>query len=161
MISFTIPGKPIAKKRPKFARMGGFVKTYTPKETLNYESEVRLYFNLSKPKQFVPFDGAVAMKVCAYFPIPKSTTKKMRALMETEKYPHIKKPDQDNISKIISDALNKVAYRDDSQVSDAIVRKRYSKVPRVEVFIKPIFLENNDKISIPQKQKVSQLAGSK
>ena len=46
-----------------------------------------------------------------------------------------RKPDFDNIGKIICDALNGIAYRDDAQIVDALVRKFYSDTPRVIVEI--------------------------
>jgi Holliday junction resolvase RusA-like endonuclease len=46
-----------------------------------------------------------------------------------------KTPDTDNIAKSVLDALNKVAYKDDSCVVDLIVEKWYSENPRVEVYI--------------------------
>ena len=47
----------------------------------------------------------------------------------------IKRPDADNIAKIVLDALNGIAYKDDSQIVDLSVPKRYSDKPRVEIFI--------------------------
>ena len=44
----------------------------------------------------------------------------------------------DNIGKIICDALNGIAYRDDAQIVDALVRKFYSDTPRVIVEISDI-----------------------
>ena len=49
-----------------------------------------------------------------------------------------RKPDFDNIGKIICDALNGIAYRDDAQIVDALVRKFYSDTPRVIVEISDI-----------------------
>ncbi len=49
-----------------------------------------------------------------------------------------KRPDFDNIGKIICDSLNMIAYHDDSAIVDGRVRKFYSDVPRVEVIIKSI-----------------------
>ena len=46
-----------------------------------------------------------------------------------------KKPDADNIAKIIMDALNGVAYEDDRQVVELIVRKFFSDTAYVDVFI--------------------------
>ena len=46
-----------------------------------------------------------------------------------------KKPDWDNIGKVVTDSLNQIAYRDDAQVVDAQVRKFFSEQPRIEVTI--------------------------
>ena len=55
--------------------------------------------------------------------------------MITDEIKPTKKPDADNIAKAVCDALNGIAYKDDSQVVDLTVRKYYSKFPRVQVFI--------------------------
>ena len=76
------------------------------------------------------------VRVIAYYGIPKSASKKKRRLMLEHKLRPTKKPDWDNIGKIICDSLNKIAYHDDSAVVDAQVRKFYSETPRVDVLIK-------------------------
>lgn len=58
-------------------------------------------------------------------PIPKSTTKKIRALMENGEQRHIKKPDLDNIVKAFTDALNGIAYADDSLITGINAQKKY------------------------------------
>lgn len=49
-----------------------------------------------------------------------------------------KKPDSDNIIKIVLDGLNKVAYHDDAQICKLSFEKKYSEIPRVEVKIKSL-----------------------
>ena len=44
-----------------------------------------------------------------------------------------KKPDIDNIAKAVLDALNSVAYRDDTQIVELQIRKQYSEKPRLEI----------------------------
>ena len=44
-----------------------------------------------------------------------------------------KKPDIDNIIKIVLDALNKMAFRDDSQVTKIEVEKIYGPVEKIKV----------------------------
>ena len=52
-IRFTIPGEPFGKQRPKFSRVGNYVRTYTPDETTSYESLVKLmYQQAAKGKKF-------------------------------------------------------------------------------------------------------------
>ena len=46
-----------------------------------------------------------------------------------------KKPDIDNIIKIVLDALNKMAFRDDSQVTKIEVEKIYGPVEKIKVKI--------------------------
>jgi Holliday junction resolvase RusA-like endonuclease len=127
MIKLTIPGQPCAKQRPRVCNGHAF----TPTKTVNYETLVKqLYITRNFQKRL---DGAIVMKVAAFFEIPKSASKKMRELMLKGDIRPAKKPDWDNIGKIISDALNGLAYNDDSQIVAATVEKWYSENPRVEV----------------------------
>ena len=123
-----IPGEPCAKQRPKF----GNGRTYTPQKTVNYETLVKQLY-ISATKEY--HDGALRLVVNAFFTIPKSTSKKKREKMLQGIIRPTKRPDWDNIGKIVSDALNTIAYHDDSYIVDARVRKWYSDTPRVEVEI--------------------------
>ena len=75
------------------------------------------------------------MRVIAYLPIPKSTSKKNRQQMIDGVIRPTVKPDWDNIGKLIADALNKVAYDDDKCIVDSQVRKFYSEHPRTVVIL--------------------------
>ena len=131
-LRFTIPGPPVAKGRPRVALRGGKVHGYTPAKTTSYEGAVRMAFTAAYPG-FIPVDGPVSLYVTAYFMPPKCL--KPQPGVDLEAVRHTKPPDADNVAKAISDALNGVAWRDDKQVSDLTVRKRYSPTPCVEVNI--------------------------
>ncbi len=127
MIKLTIPGEPVAKARP---RVTGHV-TYTPGKTKNYETLVKeLYF--VKHKQTL-LEGELKINIKAYFKIPKSTSKKKKAEMNSGKIRPTKRPDIDNVIKSITDALNGVAYDDDSQIVSVVAEKYWSEEPRVEI----------------------------
>lgn len=129
-ISFTIPGKPVGKGRPRFQRAGNYVRTYTPDATASYENLVKLCWQAGgHPK----LSGEIHARIAAYFPIPKSTPKKRRADMEAGRVGCATKPDADNLAKCVLDALNGLAYDDDSSVTRLEVRKLYSTEPRCEV----------------------------
>ena len=137
-IRFTVKGNPFGKERPKFARRGNFVQTYTPKNTLQHEKEVAaVYMEAAKGRKFEkgkPLD----IRIIAYYPIPKSTSKKkQREMLEHRLRPTVK-PDLDNVAKLVYDALNGVAWYDDNAIVDTQVRKFYSDTPRVEVFIRAV-----------------------
>ena len=104
MIQFTVPGKVKGKGRPRFARIGKFVKTYTPEDTINYENWIKTCFIQAYPS-FTPLETPLMVKVFAKFVKPKSN--KMSAPMT--------KPDIDNVIKCL-DALNGIAYKDDKQI---------------------------------------------
>jgi Holliday junction resolvase RusA-like endonuclease len=137
-IKFTVPGSPFGKQRPKFSRAGAYVKTYTPKETTSYENLVKLMYSQAAKGKMFPDDAMLDVRIIAYYEIPKSASKKKRALMLEHKIRPTKKPDWDNIGKIVCDSLNLVAYHDDSAVVDAQVRKFYSENPRVDVTIRTV-----------------------
>ena len=133
-VSFTVPGQPVAKQRPKFARMGSFVKTYTPKETVNYESLVRLAASQAMGN-IEPMEGPIVLLVEIALTIPTSQSRKKQALMAQGSILPTKKPDGDNVLKAIKDACNGVVWRDDSQVVDGRYTKRYSLTPGVRVTV--------------------------
>lgn len=136
MRTFSITGKPFGKQRPKFSRAGGFVKTYTPKETVNYENLIKLEYERqcgSLPP--IPADKPVAISITAEFQPPASASKKKREAMLNGSILPMVKPDVDNIAKIICDALNGIAYADDKQVTRITVRKIYSDFPKTRITI--------------------------
>ena len=134
-VEFTIVGEPCAKGRPRFVTINGHAKAYTPKETVSYENLIKMEYRMKYGLQRFGDTQPLLMCVKAYYSIPKSTSKKNRQLMLDKKIRPTKKPDWDNIGKIVADSLNGVAYRDDAQVVDAFVRKYYSETPRVEITI--------------------------
>ena len=100
-------------------------------------------------EMFFDNTSQLAVKIVAYFQIPKShyryykktnTTNldKVGEQMRDGLIMPTKKPDTDNIAKIVLDSLNGIAYPDDSQVVDLQVLKRYCENPRVELEIYPI-----------------------
>ncbi len=135
-VSFTIPGQPGSKGRPRFRRAGNFVSTYTPSKTVQYENLVRLEYQQQCGNVMFPQGAPLEMEVKAYFQVPKSATKSKKERMIAGKVRPTVKPDLDNLIKVIADASNKVAYYDDSQIVSATVRKYYSDNPRVEVTIR-------------------------
>lgn len=131
-VKFTVLGTPVAKGRPRLGKWG----TYTPEKTVNYENLVKLTY-LQEVGQ-VKLEGALSAEVKAYFPVPKSTSKKKREQMLNGEIKHTKKPDTDNLIKSVFDSLNSVAFDDDSAICVVHAYKGYSDTPRVEIEIKEI-----------------------
>lgn len=131
---FIIEGKPKGKGRPRFARIGNYVRTYTPKDTQDYEEEVRKSFlRQCDEVDIKDYGGNIKVHLKAYFVPPKSTSKKK--LKEILDKPYLHKPDCDNIAKIVLDSLNGIAFKDDNQVSNLKIEKLYGTEDRVEVEI--------------------------
>lgn len=132
-VKFEVLGTPVGKSRPKFSTVNGHAVAYTPAKTANYETLVRLSYQQQIGCFMFDKDKPLRAVIRAFFPIPKSTSKKKREMMIKYKIRHTKKPDCDNIIKAILDALNGVAYYDDSQISEIVVSKLYSENPRAEI----------------------------
>lgn len=128
MKEFTVPGEPRGKQRPRMTKRG---VVYTPTETTAYERKVRFYYVSKYGGK--KLEGPVNMTVTAVLGIPTSATKKARLEMETGETLPTKKPDVDNILKIVMDGLTGAAYDDDKQVVSAAITKRYGIEPRVIV----------------------------
>ena len=129
-ISFTIPGDPKGKGRPRFSTSGGHVHTHTPKETAAYEDLVKWAYI---QQGGILLKGAIDAEITGFFRIPASAPKKQQQAMASETVEYTHKVDCDNLAKIILDSLNGLAYKDDAQVSFLKVHKVYSPDPRVEV----------------------------
>ena len=135
MICFEIPGKPQGKARARtfYNSKLGKMQSITPEHTVLYENLIKHCYLETKCEPFldkVPLE----VEITACFPIPKSATKKDRERIKLMEYYPTKKPDADNIAKVVCDALNGLAYKDDAQVIDLTVHKRFGD-PKVIVKI--------------------------
>ena len=115
-----VTGKIRGKARPRVCRGHAF----TPKDTIEYEKLVRECY---KKQDGWYLEGSIKALIIAYYKIPKSYSKKrVQAIRDGLEKP-TKKPDADNIAKIILDSLNGIAYKDDSQIVELRVIKRYTE----------------------------------
>ena len=132
-IKFKILGKPRGKQRPRMCVRFGKQVTYTPKQTSEYEKLVKASY-MAVSKMFFKKGVPLEVSIFAFF-----SGKYSDSCWAT------KKPDSDNIIKIVLDGLNKVAYYDDSQVCKVNFEKKYADIPRVEVKIKSLEEKSNMK----------------
>lgn len=143
-VRFTVLGEPQGKGRPRFvtrynpATQKSFGQAHTPEKTIVYENLIRTEYSFQIKNFRYPDDAMLDMRILAYYSIPKSASKKKRMMMLEGKIRPTKKPDMDNVMKVVADSLNQVAYKDDTQIVDAQCRKFYSEEPRIEVIIRQI-----------------------
>lgn len=132
MIAFTIPGAPQGKARARTCRNG---HTYTPDNTVLYENLVKTEFLRQCGRRRLSADDrpALSMEIIAVYPVPASYSKRKRVAALAGDLLPAKKPDADNVAKIIADALGGLAYIDDAQITDLSVMKRYGEQPEVRV----------------------------
>ena len=129
---FEVPGKIVGKGRPRLNTYTGIV--YTPTKTKDYETLVEQYFLLKYPK-FKIIEGRLKVSIIAYFSIPKATKKSDINKMLDNNISPTKKPDIDNIVKVVLDSMNKFAFKDDNQITKLEVEKKYSLEDKVYIKI--------------------------
>lgn len=133
---FVVEAEPVGKGRPRFTRVGGYVRAYEPKKTKTYEELVKQSFIEQNPDyKTIPQGQAVALFIGLDYKIPKGTSKKNRKLIVDGAIKPTKKPDIDNVLKSICDGLNGVAWYDDSQIVCVCINKRYSDIPKATINI--------------------------
>lgn len=129
-MTIVVPGEPQGKARPRFVRIGKGVKTYTPSTTIEYEDLIRKCWHKDTKGSHI-YEDPVVMMVTAYFAIPKRASKVQAQQMREGIILPTKKPDVDNILKVVADALNGFAYEDDKQVVQMGCKKLYGDVPHL------------------------------
>lgn len=137
----------------------------TPRDTVEAEREVLRAFRAAHPRH-EPFTGPVLIRFTAVFAVPPSWPEKLKAAARTGTLYCVKKPDKDNIEKLIVDALSPpkrkpdepvapspkgYAWVDDQQVMGGGV-KRYGYPPRVDVVLES--LEHPDMPATPGQRRL-------
>lgn len=129
-ITIELPGPVRGKGRPRFMKATGIA--FTDTKTRSYEAQLK-YAAVDAMAGKSPMEGPLRVTVVAYFPIAQSWPKKKQAAAQLGEIYPTSKPDGDNILKLC-DALNHVVWRDDSQIVDAIVMKRYGQ-PKLVIVV--------------------------
>ncbi len=113
MIRFTVAGEPTPKARPRVVKG----RTYTPKRTVEAEEAIGWAFREAMPGH-EPLTGWVGMR-CTFY------TKTQRP-----------RSDVDNLVKLVSDALEGIAYVNDKQIEDVRGKRvRGAAAPRTVIEI--------------------------
>ena len=126
---FIVDGKIRGKQRPRLGRFGA----YTPSQTVNYENWIKVCFK-QQCKSFYS-EKDLKAEINIYHGIVKGTSKKNKKLMLLNELRPAKKPDIDNIVKVVLDSLNKIAFNDDNQVIEVTAKKFYSENEYIEVVL--------------------------
>lgn len=129
-LMLTIPGVPIAKKRPRFARRGKFVTTYNPQESEEgkFMCIMQAQLNGHNP---IPAGVPIELNLCFTMPYPSSMSQKKRLSAM-----HTKRPDLDNLIKFMKDCANGILWHDDSQVVTVLAIKQYGHIPGTRVILR-------------------------
>ncbi len=135
-LTFIVPGPPIGKQRARTFRhkQSGRIISMTPSKTVNYEALIKQTFAAKYPGH-VPIEGPVSIGICIGLEASKAMAKKIERVGYLGAPRPTKRPDGDNVLKIIGDALNGLAYRDDALIVHGEFDKVYTRKPAVSVVI--------------------------
>lgn len=136
MLRFEIDGDPVPWMRAGYNRRTGAIYDRQPKVRSMYRGKFESEYTSE------PMSGPVEVEILFLLPIPASIKGRMRKDMVSNYVKHIKKPDLDNLEKLILDTMSGIIYVDDCQVTRKIASKRYSERPRVVVTVQAI--SNNE-----------------
>lgn len=123
--------------REKVSRI--FIQQYPDPKTEAYEktlAEAGALFMRGR----APTENPVALLVHVFKEIPASWSKTDKAKAEAGYIVPTSKPDGDNYLKAVQDSLNEICFKDDSQVVDARVIKRYSTEPALRVEVREMIV---------------------
>ena len=121
-IDFVIPGEPVSQGRPRFATHGGFARAYDPKKSRDAKGVVKLCAQeaIQKAGFVEPLTGPIEMMIQFGIALPKSQYRKRKPVARQWR---TKKPDLDNLMKLVKDACSGVIFLDDNQVVRVIAEK--------------------------------------
>lgn len=131
---FFVAGTPVPKARARVVRFGGMTRSYTPEQTVNYETLVKITA-IEAMQDRPPSLDPLALDMTIFVVPPASWSDKRRNAAIWGDFMPTRKPDASNILKSIEDGMNGVVYRDDSQLCSVTVHKRYHDKPGVKVVI--------------------------
>jgi Holliday junction resolvase RusA-like endonuclease len=125
-LTIRVPGEIRGKGRPKFSRAGGG-RAYTDSKTMVAENWVRACAieQVGQPC----LEGPLMLSMSITVAIPPSWSKRKQADALAGIVRPTGKPDLDNTTKLVADALNNVVWKDDSQIVGMSVSKCYGTEP--------------------------------
>ena len=132
MYEFEVVGNIVGKQRPRVNMYTGNV--YTPNTTKDYEEYIRQCFFLKYP-QCEKLMGKISIEITAYLKIPSNVKKAEKEKMLLGEISPLKKPDIDNIAKVVLDSVNQYVFEDDKQVTKMMVEKKYAEESKLVIKI--------------------------
>ena len=126
IIETTIYVVPTAKARPKSTIFHGHVQTYTPVKTRHAEAMIEAMIR-TQVMAIGTFEEGIPLRMEATFYRDRPKHLPKRVTMP------VSRPDYDNYAKLLTDALEKFVYKNDSQICTALIKKRFGSPPRIEL----------------------------
>lgn len=126
-LALIIPGVPQPAQRPRFTKFG--IVYDAQKKLKDFMREDLILWTEGRK----PLLDPIEIELEFYMPIPASYSKKKQR--EFRNSYHTKKPDLDNLTKLILDVCNKIVFWDDSQICSIRAFKTYAIEPKTVIRI--------------------------
>ena len=127
---FKVPGDPCGQGRPLFSTKDNITRAIDRPKSRNYKAFVKeIAAGAIEKCGWMYTELPIYIEICAFMAVPSSYSKKRKNDCYKWREHPCKKPDIDNIFKIITDALSGIAYKDDKQITDVLMHKRYVQGP--------------------------------
>ena len=136
-VSFVVPGEAVGKGRPRVSTIGGQARMFTPPKTANYETLIAMAAQQAMAGREL-IGGPVLVEMKIMVSVAASWSKKKTAEALAGDVMPTKKPDADNVLKAICDGINGIVLKDDVQVVNVSLSKRFSETPGVLVRVIPL-----------------------
>ena len=136
-VSFVVPGEAVGKGRPRVSTIGGHARMFTPQKTANYETLIAMAAQQAMAGREL-IGGPVLVEMKILVSVAASWSKKKTAEALAGDVMPTKKPDADNVLKAICDGINGIVFKDDVQVVNVSLSKRFSETPEVSVRVVPL-----------------------
>jgi Holliday junction resolvase RusA-like endonuclease len=134
MYQFEIFGTPVAQKQTRFTCSCGKGRCYDPSR----KDKEHIQWQVKPLSPEEPLTCAVELSIFFFMPIPKSASAPLREQMRNRVILPDKKPDEDNLAYLITNALKGLVYDDDKRVCAKHVYKFYADEPKTVVRVRPI-----------------------
>ena len=131
-LTFTVPGNPRPQQRHRTVRnkSTGASFQYDPSK----QDKDNFLAKIMAMRPETPIEGPIRLEVTFGFQRPKSHFTK-KGIRLTAPFYVEKRPDIDNLVKLVTDAMNGVFFRDDSQIVVLLAVKMYSDQPNVHIYL--------------------------
>lgn len=154
-IKLSFQGEPKAVQSARFCKIGNFIKSYQPKEQIDWKNYLKMQAMEQLPPGFTPFQEIVHLKARFVFSHPKSWTKRktQEFMLGTKMYKTTRPDLNDNLLKGVCDALTGIIWQDDGLIATVSSEKIYGQPG--------IYLEvsDGDVLSVVQERQEGQQQG--
>ena len=137
-LELTFEIEPKAVQSARFFRRGAAICSFQPQKVVDYKKNLRIQAINQLPQGFQPFNEPLMLQAEIAFAPPQSMRKRdYKRMVDGEVIPKATRPDVDNLTKGLFDAMNKVLWVDDALVVDYHIRKRYAETPFIRISVSP------------------------